>query len=509
MRATLFAPLIIVTAGFSARASAEVTLHPIFTDGAVLQRDMPIPVWGKSTREGEKVTVKLAGKSVGTLAKGGKWRVTLPALPSGGEPLTLAVTGDNTVTVKDLLMGEVWVCSGQSNMDRQLGPRQSQKPLENWEQEMAAANYPGLRFFTVAKKISATPVDTVSGKWASCMPQTAKEFSAVGYFFGRDLHKQLGVPVGMIFSAWGGTPAEAWTSRSALDALPEMRPALAKHDKVMADYAKALAKFEREKPERMKVYAKAAAIAKDSGKPAPIAPPALPATPNNPQAPSVLRNGMITPLLPVAVRGVIWYQGESNKDRAKEYQSLFPALIADWRKDFGQPNMPFLFVQVAPFKGMPPEIREAQFLTLRKSPNTAMVVTTDVGDATDIHPTRKAPVSARLALAARAIAYGEKIEYSGPLYDRAKFAEGKATVSFTHTGKGLIAKDGDLKGFTLAGADGKFVPARAEIVGNSVIVSADAIQHPVAVRYGWANAPEVNLFNADGLPASPFRSDMK
>ncbi len=218
---------------------------------------------------------------------------------------------------------------------------------------------------------------------------------------------------------------------------------------------------------------------------------------------------MLAPLQRFPIKGVIWYQGEANSDRSRQYLELFPLMIADWRRAWSTGDFPFLFVQIAPYAGMVPEIREAQLLTLAKTPNTAMAVTTDVGDANDIHPPRKGPVGARLALAARALAYGEKIEYSGPLYDSMKVEGKKAIVSFTHAGGGLAAKDGELKGFTIAGADKKFVPAKAEIKGNAIEVWSDQIASPTAVRYGWANVPEVNLFNKEGLPASPFRTDFE
>jgi len=217
---------------------------------------------------------------------------------------------------------------------------------------------------------------------------------------------------------------------------------------------------------------------------------------------------MIAPVVPYGMKGVIWYQGESNAQKSKEYQTLFPAMIADWRAKWNIGDFPFLYVQIAPFKGQPPEIREAQLLTLDQSKNTAMAVTTDFGDANDIHPKQKQPVGHRLSLAARALAYGEKIEYSGPLFESMKTQRGKAAISFSHTGGGLVAKDGELKGFTIAGADGKFVPAKAEIQGNNVIVSAEGVNSPKAVRYGWENVPDVNLFNKEGLPASPFRTDL-
>jgi sialate O-acetylesterase len=218
---------------------------------------------------------------------------------------------------------------------------------------------------------------------------------------------------------------------------------------------------------------------------------------------------MLHPLIPYAIKGAIWYQGESNASQSRLYQTLFPAMIADWRTRWNQGNFPFLFVQIAPFNGQPPEIREAQLFTLKNSPNTAMAVTTDLGDANDIHPTRKEPVGQRLALGARALAYGEKIEYSGPLYQSMEVKGSEAILSFAHTGSGLLAKDGELKGFTLAGADGRFIPATAKIEGTKIVVTAAGVTDPIAVRYGWENVPDVNLFNQEGLPASPFRTDVK
>jgi sialate O-acetylesterase len=280
----------------------------------------------------------------------------------------------------------------------------------------------------------------------------------VGYFFGSELHKSVKVPIGLIVSAWGGTPAEAWTPREVLER--DFPPTIQRHPP-------------------------------DSNKRA-----------------SCLYNAMLHPLLPYAMRGVIWYQGEANNQYAQEYRTLFPAMIASWRKAWNQENLPFLFVQIAPFQAMSPELREAQLLTWKTTPHTAMVVTTDVGDAKNIHPANKRPVGERLALAARALAYGEKLEYSGPVYESMTVQGSKAVVTFGHYGSGLLAKDGELKGFVIAGKDLKFVSAKAEIKGQTVIVSSETVPSPVAVRYGWENVPDVNLYNQEGLPASPFRTDV-
>lgn len=439
---------------------AEVKPNVLFTDGAVLQRGQAVPVWG-TAKDGEKVTVEIAGQSATTTAQGGKWKLELKPLEAGG-PYEMKISGENTVTVNNLLVGEVWVASGQSNMEWTLNA--SFQP----EIEKPKANFPQIRMITAKKVPSRQPLEEIQGSWQVCSPETVGNFSAVAYYFARDLQAKLGVPVGIISTSWGGTPAQAWTSAEGFEGHPELN-----------GYAAAL---------------KASDALPEKGQQ---------------NFPAALYNGMIAPVVPYGMKGVIWYQGESNAGKSKEYQTLFPAMIADWRSKWKLGDFPFLYVQIAPFKGQPPEIREAQFLTLGKTKNTAMAVTTDYGDANDIHPKKKEPVGHRLSLAARALAYGEKIVHSGPLYDSMKAADGKAEISFQSVGGGLVAKDGDLKGFTIAGADGKFVPAKAVITGDKVVVSAEGVADPKAVRYGWENVPDVNLFNKEGLPASPFRTDVQ
>jgi sialate O-acetylesterase len=511
---------------FSASLRADVKPNPLFTDGAVLQRGQPVPVWG-TARDGEKVTVEFAGQKVETTAAGGKWRVDLKPLKEGG-PFAMKISGDNTVTVNNLLVGEVWVCSGQSNMEWKF------TQAHNAKEEGPKADYPKIRMFTVKRKVSAKPLAEAEGSWVVCSPQTVGGFSGVGYFFARDLYQKLGVPVGMIHTSWGGTPAQAWTSVEGFGDDPELKgyadaakQKLANYDSDQAAYAGKLEEFNKQNKEwnetvgkayqeAMKAWNQAANEAKKSKqplppKPAPSSPqPKAPPSPDGGSgSPAALFNGMVSPVIPYGIKGAIWYQGESNAGQAKQYRALFPAMIADWRQRWKLGDFPFLFVQIAPFKGQPPEIREAQFLTLAKVRNTAMAVTTDVGEANDIHPKKKEPVGQRLALAARALAYGDKIEYSGPLYESMVVKDGKATISFNHVGGGLVAKDGELKGFTIAGEDKKFVPAKAEIQGSNIVVSAEGVSHPKAVRYGWANVPDVNLFNKEGLPASPFRTDVE
>ena len=485
---------------------AEVKPNPLFADNAVLQQGMSLPVWGTAA-DGEKVTVEFAGQKVSSTSSKGSWNVQFEPIKAITNPLTMTITGaTNIVTLTNLLVGEVWICSGQSNMERQLGPRVGQKPLVNWEAEATSANHPMLRHFLVKKTISPTPLSEVSGNWQVCNPQTVTNFTAVGYYFGRDLQKDLKVPVGLIHISWGGTPAEAWTRWEAMEPHPVLQSILQRHSNDITTYPDRLTKYQADEPRLKEEYKNAIAKALAEAKPTPR-PPTPPRNPLKSQkSPSQLFNGMLHPVIPYAMRGVIWYQGESNGGRAKEYRDLFPAMIADWRSLWGEGNFPFLYVQVAPFKNMGPEIREAQFLTLEKTTNTAMTVITDHGDSDDIHPNEKEPVGQRLELAARALAYGQLLEYSGPLFREVKFRGSNAVVSFSHTGMGLVVGGRELKGFEIAGADGRFVPATAVIDGTRVVVSSPGVSAPEGVRFGWANVPEVNFFNTAGLPASPFSS---
>jgi sialate O-acetylesterase len=501
---------------------AEVKPNPLFAEGAVLQRDCPVPVWG-TARDGEKIIVEFGDQKLSTTAVAGKWSVNLKPLAAGG-PFTLKISGDQVVTIENVLVGDVWICSGQSNMQFPLAGSASAA------REIPKANYPKIRLFSVPRKTAVKPIAEAAGAWAECTPETARHFSAVAYFFGRDLHQKLGVPIGLIHSSWGGTPAQAWTSIEGLhkdSVLDAYVAAAAKNEQnlpsALAAYPAKAAKYEAELKawkakagsgyeQKLAQWKQASIEAKKNGKPMPkLGVPLKPKPPEpaegSSQTPTVLYNGMIAPIIPYRIKGAIWYQGEGNAGKGIQYRTLFPTMIADWREKWKQGDFPFLFVQLAPFNNQPPEIREAQLLTLSKSPNTAMVVTDDVGDLNDIHPRRKEPVGQRLALAARAVAYGEKVEFSGPLYQAMEVVSGKAVLQFTHTGTGLVAKAGPLKDFTIAGADKQFVPAQAEIRGGEIVVSSDKVAAPVAVRYAWGTY-EGNLFNAEGLPASPFRTDV-
>lgn len=472
---------------------AELQLPALFSDNAVLQQGMTVPVWGWAD-DGEVVTVKFRGQKVTATTQLGKWSVNLKKLKAGGPDTLTVSTKTKTLQFTNVLVGEVWVCSGQSNMEWPLD-----KSFEP-QADIASATNAQIRLFLVPKNKSDAPTTRIKAGWVICSPDVIKWHSAVGYYFGRELQKTRKVPVGLIETYWGGSPAEAWMSREAL----EMRPRLQKeildsHSETMKKYREASIAYEIEKAETVKVGQK---FEKNG--------------PWLPWKPSELYQGMIAPLIPYAIKGAIWYQGESNAGQAEQYRVLFTDLIRNWRRDWGQGDFPFLCVQLAPWKPIKEqpdnsdwaELREAQWLATKTLLNVGMAVITDVGDPKDIHPTKKQPVGERLALAARAIAYGEKIEFSGPLYrSMGQLNAGKIHLDFDHVGKGLEARGGELQGFAICGADQKFVWAKAEIVGNTVVVSSPEVPNPVAVRYGWADCPVVNLWNKDGLPASPFRTD--
>ena len=477
---------------------AEVRLPTLIGDHMVVQRDLPVHVWGWADH-GERVSVEFLGQEITALpSEGGQWEAYLDPAKAGG-PFTLTVSGSNTVTVEDVHVGEVWVGSGQSNM---VWPLQRSRDAE---EEIANARQPGIRYFKVELTTADTPQEDVRGEWKVLSPETAAEFSGVAYFFARHLHGKLGVPFGVIQSAWGGTPAEAWTSLATLKADPSLSGMIGDFDReaegAKGPYAKAVANWE-----------KRAAEAKSAGKEAPRRPPP-PRGLRNQHKPAALFNAMIAPLTPYPIRGAIWYQGENNGNRGQGiiYRRLFRSMIEDWRGEWGLGPFPFLFVQLANYGRVPPtstwpELREAQAMALSLA-QTGMAVTVDIGNPTDIHPRNKQDVGLRLALAARAITYGEpNLEYSGPEF-RQVTREGDALrLWFNHAGGGLRATGGPLEGFEVAGTDGKFVEAQARITGDTVLVSSPQVSLPVQARYAWAADPKGNLANAAGLPASPFRT---
>ncbi len=637
-------------------ARADVKLPAIVGDNMVVQRDAKVRIWGWA-EPGEQVTVTMAGKSASAKTSAdGRWEVMIGPYAAGG-PHRMTIAGKKTVTLENVLVGEVWVGSGQSNMEWPL------VNAKNGPDEVSRANYPEIRHFTVTKATSLDPREDVEGHWVVCSPDTAGSFSAVAYFFGRELNQTLKVPVGLIHTSWGGTPAEAWTRREALVADSQFQPmvkalasSLESLPTAQKEYEAAIVEWNRKnmlqdpgnkgfdlgyardefadadwQTAKMPQYFESTGLAIDGSvwyrkafdvpaawagkdlalslgpiddfdttyvngtkvggigeetpnfwmvprkytvpgslvragrnviavrvfdhtgnggfggsagdlwlRPAaggdmvslagdwrykvetgaapimvdystqPVAPPGA----GNPNSPTVLYNAMIAPLTPYTIRGAIWYQGEANADRGRQYQTLFPTMIRDWRKMWGEGDFPFYFVQLAnwqPRKAEPAEshwaeLREAQTMTLRE-PQTGMAVTIDIGETDDIHPRNKQDVGRRLALWALAKTYGTKTEFSGPLYASYGVESNKIRVRFSHA-EGLRTKDGaPVEGFAIAGADGKFVWAKASVEKDSVVVWSDAVAEPKAVRYAWADNPVTNLYNGAGLPASPFRTD--
>ncbi|UYZ62100.1 sialate O-acetylesterase [Hymenobacter weizhouensis] len=641
-----------VVVGWSWPARAAVRLPALVGSHMVLQRDKPLPLWGWAD-QGEAVTVTFRGKTYPARSGGpsGKWTVTLPATPAGG-PYELVVRGRTTLRLTDVLVGDVWLASGQSNMEWPL------REVLNYQQEIAQATYPQIRLFNVTNTVAFQPQAeaATSAGWQVCSPQTVGDFSAVAYFFGRDLHRRYKVPIGLISSEWGGTPAEAWMSAEALRPFPEFRATMgelaataAPPDQVAARFAQkgrawqavlrgydqgyqpagpawaapafdastwaqmplpglweettpTLRDFDGvlwlrrdltlppaaagqpltlrlgpiddndstyfngvlvghtagyDQPRQYQVPARLVQAGRNvltirvfdqgwgggvwgppdglqaeaGGTRLPLAGPwqyrvgfnlrEVPPSPLPPvpqKAPTLLFNGMIAPLRPMALKGVIWYQGEDNAERAEQYRRLFPALIQDWRQQFREPNLPFLFVQLAGFQHdlLQPadyswaELRDAQRAALAL-PHTGMATALDIGDANDIHPRNKQDVGARLALAARQVAYLEpQIVASGPTLVGHTVEQGRIRLRFGSLSGGLVLRDtagAFLKSFAIAGPDRRFVWAKGRVEGNTLVVWSEQVPAPVAVRYAWGNSPFPNLYNQAGLPASPFRTD--
>jgi sialate O-acetylesterase len=495
-----------VIALFCAVSSANIRLPAIISDNMVLQAGGRVSLWGWADPN-EEINVGVSWRKVDVTIQAddtGKWIFQMTAPETGG-PYGMTFKGKNTLAVKNILAGEVWVCSGQSNMEMAV------KSAANAEQEIAGANDPQIRLFTVEKKVAEKPQDDCKGRWVACSPETVGNFSAAGYFFGRELRKELKQPIGLIHTSWGGTAAEAWTSPAALQENPGLEPILTRYKEALAVFPQAKAKYK----EDVAKWQEAVKQAKADGQQPPRAPGA-PMGPDNPNSPSGLYNAMIAPLIPYTIRGAIWYQGESNAGRAYQYRDLFPTMIKSWWNAWGQEEgFPFLFVQLANYMAVKEEpgdsswaeLREAQLMTL-ELPNTGMAVITDIGDAEDIHPKNKQDVGKRLALWALANTYSKDVVYSGPIYKSMEKRGNKVLLSFNHVGGGLVAKGGEpLKGFAIAGADHKFFWADAKIEGDRVVVSSEKVVEPVAVRYAWADNPVCNLYNKAGLPASPFRTD--
>jgi sialate O-acetylesterase len=454
----VMSPLVALTLAFSAvgSATAELRTHRLFSDNGILQRSVRIPVWG-TTDKPDAVTVKFADQTVTATPRDGKWKIELAALTANAEPRDLVISqGDQTLTRKNIIVGDIWLCGGQSNM--QVAVKDNAGKVE----AISASTNPKIRLFTVTRQgMPRVKSELAAGEWVEAKPETVPDFSAVAYYFGRDLQAKLDVPIGLLNCNWGGTAAERWIS----------------HETLLSD-----AKLDG-------MYTT--------------------------QGFSDLYNAMVAPLAPFALKGAIWYQGEGNSDRPYHYRHVLAAMVQDWRKTFGQGDFPFLIVELAPFMKIADQpvdqewavVRESQQWVARHLPNVDTVSIVDVGDEVDIHPREKQPVGERLAVAARALAYGEKIVPAGPEFDSLSFNGNQAVIRFKNVGSGLMVKGNELKGFTIAGDDKKFEFATAKIEGDTVVVTSDKVPAPKAVRFGWANYPVIDLWNKEGLPASPFRTD--
>ncbi|MGA8731285.1 MAG: sialate O-acetylesterase [Terracidiphilus sp.] len=487
-----------------ASLSAQVTLPAVLTSHMVVQRDLPVHVWGMAA-PGEQVSVAFRGETRDTKAgQLGRWSIYLKPGAAGG-PFQLTVRGSSaasdaggataqTITLDDVMVGDVWVASGQSNMEFPMSRAATA------DEDLPHADNSQIRLLMVKTKAADYALDNVDTEgWTVSSPETARDFSAVAWYFAREIAQREHVPVGVIDSTWGGTVAESWTRLTALGDDASLAPLFVSRGKMTDGEADAQLKVKDERRQRDE--------AKAQGKPEPKFgwhPPL------ESWGPGLLWNGMIAPLTPFPIRGAIWYQGESNSalERFPLYDRIMRTLIEDWRRQWGVGDFPFLYVQISNYKSTPAEdwanLRQQQLKTLGLR-NTAMAVTIDIGNPDDVHPTDKVDVGHRLALAARVLSYGETLEDSGPIFRQATPEGGSIRAWFDH-GNGMTAKGGELTGFEVAGADGKFQPASARLDGSTVVASSPAVAEPVLVRYGWANSPQCNLFNGDGLPASPFTS---
>jgi len=492
-------------------ASAELRLPSLFGSHMVLQREQPVPVRGRA-HPGATVTVSIRDQTRQAIAaEDGRWTVTLSALTLGNPATMTVASGDQTRVFSDVLVGEVWICSGQSNMFWPVA--QCLDP----DLETAAARYSQLRLFQVPISASAEPQEDVQAQWKLCSPESVTTFSAVAYFYGRTLQSVLQVPVGLIHTSVGGTPAEAWTPATTLKTSEQLRPMVEKWERKAAEYDPVADGRAREKA--MAAWKLRTERAKTQGKRAPFPPFFLGDPKSSLLTPGALYNAMVKPLAPYAVRGAIWYQGESNVQRAWQYRTLMPALIRSWRETWHQDHFPFYMVQLANFHRIEDEpgdsdwaeLREAQMLTAATLPDVGVACITDLGEATDVHPKNKQDVGKRLARLALSDVYGyaDRITRNGPVYRSVSFADDRATLIFDTLGSELSSWYQDpLKGFAISGADRKWVWAECEITGpDTVDVWHEDVTEPVAVRYNWANNPQGNLYNKHLLPAYPFRTD--
>ena len=486
---------------FALQSNAQIKLPSIFGDHMVLQQKQDNPVWGWA-EPNEKITVEINGQSHATIADAkGNWRVVLKPIPVGG-PYKMNIQGKSSMFFfEDVLVGEVWICSGQSNMQLEL------QNTNSGELAIATANYPNIRIITVPTVGTSEPQNDFNGAWEAASPESIPNFSAIGYFFGQRLHHALGVPIGLIDNAWGGSAAEAWVNRAVIES-----------DKNYTDLMTSWKKLEQtySYDEEIKKWQKAI-VAWEANKNEEN----MPRKPGNlltgNHRPANIYNGVLHPTIGYGIKGVIWYQGESNAGRSYQYRDLFPLMIQNWRNEWKQGDFPFYYVQLADFMAEPKEpeesgwaeLREAQTMTKDRLTNVGEAVIIDLGEGRDIHPRNKQVVADRLVRIALARDYNKDIIYEGPSYQTMEVKADKILLTFGNVGQGLYSFDTkEPQGFAIAGADKKFVWADAKIISeNQMELSSEAISNPIAVRYAWANNPVCNMYNRDGLPMTPFRTD--
>ncbi len=511
-------PALLLLTGLALTARAELKLPAIIGDNMVLQQQQANPIWGWDA-PGTEVTVTFAGQTKTAKADDkGKWTVKLDPVPVNAKPAVLAIKGSSTRELKNVLVGEVWICSGQSNMGFTVD--------RTWDADLdvAQAKYPLIRLISVPQVGTQEIQDDFKGQWEECSPANVGAFTAVGYHYGRILHEMLGVPVGLIDNAWGGSACEAWVRRDLLENDPRFKPLVERFKKIEDSFSQeAFDKQVADHQKKVDAWVVARREALKAGKPVPANPPRAPQNMMTGQKrPGNLYAGVLHPTIGYGIKGVVWYQGESNSAQAKEYRELFPFMIQHWRNEWKQGDFPFYWVQLADFKAYQTEpgdsdwaeLREAQTLTMSKLPKTGQCIITDLGEANDIHPKNKRDVAERLARWALANDYGQKVVYRSPELKDAKFDSGKALLTFTHAPNGLRTVDvDDAQGFAICGEDHKWVWAKASIIGgskkgtNQIEVSSPAVAKPVGVRYAWADNPVCNVYSAEGLPVTPFRTD--
>ena len=486
--AFLFTTFLLTT--ISSQCLAEVTLPNVFGDHMVLQQGQKNRVWGKANA-GEEVVIKIGDQThKATAGADGAWQVMLDPMSVGG-PLELVVKGQNEIKFGDVLVGEVWICSGQSNM------QWSVDASNDADLERAAANFPKIRMINFPQVGTQDPIWSHDRKWEVCNPGSVGHFSAVGYFFARQLHQTLDVPVGMINNAWGGSACEAWINRDVLNNKEQFKPLMDRWMEMEKQFADLSAKTDLTEDEKKQLNNLRGQMGGNA-------------------RPANIYNGVLKSHLGFGIKGAIWYQGESNAGRAYQYRELFPLMISNWRQEWGQGDFPFYWVQLADFMNEKPqpgesawaELREAQTMTMAKLPNTGEAVIIDIGEGKDIHPKNKVDVGRRLARWALAKDYGVNIPYHSPQYKSMETDNNKVVLSFDHVQGWRPFDVNEPRGFSIAGGDYKFVWAKAEILPDGrITVSAEGIDKPVAVRYAWADNPVVNMYSNTGLPLTPFRTD--